>query len=62
MKGRNEIYIKVATALLNAGYEKKRCNGSHFIFSNGQKTISLNKDLNRMVARRILKECNLQEV
>ncbi len=62
MHGRNEIFMKVAKALKSAGYEEKRRSGSHFIFSNGTRSISINKDLNRMVAKRLIKECGLQEV
>ena len=39
-----------------------RTHGSHFIYKdkNGR-TISFNKDLNRMVAQRLIKENNLME-
>ena len=43
------------------GYHQIRINGSHYIFSNGKNTISANKDLNRMVRRRLIKENNLVE-
>ncbi len=46
--------------LRDNGYEYQRCKGSHFIYSNGVNTIAVNKDLNRMVARRLLKQYNLQ--
>lgn len=41
------------------GYSLNRTKGSHFIYSNGCNTISINKDLNMMVARRIIKENQL---
>ncbi len=45
------------------GYHYVRCNGSHFIYKNEQgNTISMNKDLNRMVAMRLIRENNLVEV
>ena len=62
MHGMNDNFIKAVEKLKKAGYEKKRCNGSHFIFSNGKHSVSINKDLNRMVAKRILKECGITEV
>ena len=62
MKGRNEFYMKLVAQITEVGYELKRTKGSHFIYSNGRRTISLNKDLNHMVYKRLLKECGLQEV
>ena len=41
------------------GYREIRSNGSHFIYSNGHNTISVNKNLNRMVRKRLIKENNL---
>jgi len=41
------------------GYILLRTKGSHFIYSNGNRTISINKDLNMMVARRLIKENQL---
>lgn len=40
------------------GYTYARCNGSHFIYLNRatHKTITVNKDLNRMVRERLIKE------
>ena len=42
------------------GYGKERCNGSHFTYCNqsGNKIV-VNKNLNKMVARRLIKENNL---
>lgn len=48
--------------LLNNGFKLVRSKGSHFIYSDGINTISVNKDLNRMVARRLLKQYNLEYV
>lgn len=42
------------------GYEYIRCKGSHFMYSNGTNTIAVNKDLNCMVARRLIKQYNLE--
>lgn len=45
------------------GYKLVRCKGSHFIYMNRttHKIISVNKDLNKMVRRRIVKENKLQK-
>lgn len=50
-----------ADILKSNGYREIRRNGSHFIFTNGKNTISANKDLNRMVRKRLIKENNLIE-
>ena len=41
------------------GYRIVRIHGDHYIFHNGEKHISVNKHLNKMVARRLIKEYNL---
>ena len=46
--------------LENNGYEYQRCKGSHFMYSNGIYTVAVNKDLNAMVAKRIIKQYHLQ--
>ena len=43
------------------GYREIRSNGSHFIYSNGTNQITVNKDLNKMVRKRLIKENNLIE-
>ena len=43
------------------GYREIRSNGSHFIYSNGMNQITVNKDLNKMVRKRLIKENNLIE-
>lgn len=46
--------------LLNEnGYEFARCKGSHFIYKKGDKTVSVPKNLNSMIGRRLIKEHNL---
>lgn len=46
--------------LLNEnGYEFARCNGSHFIYKKGDKTVSVPKNLNSMIGRRLIKEHKL---
>lgn len=51
---------KMKKILLNNGFKLVRSKGSHFIYSDGRNTISINKDLNCMVARRLLKQYNLE--
>ncbi len=48
--------------LLRNGYRLVRTNGSHFIYINRmtRKHISVNKDLNRMVRERLIKEYDLE--
>lgn len=47
--------------LIDNGYTCKRTNGDHAIYSNGERTISFNTiKLNRMVARRLIKEYELK--
>ena len=43
------------------GYREIRSKGSHFIYGNGKNQITVNKDLNKMVRRRLIKENNLIE-
>lgn len=45
-------------------YKLVRCKGSHFIYMNRttHKIISVNKDLNKMVRKRIIKENKLQKI
>ena len=46
--------------LLNEnGYEFARCRGSHFIYKKANMTVSVPKNLNKMVGRRLIKEHNL---
>ena len=45
--------------LRNNGYKLKRIKGSHYIYSNGKHTVAVNKDLNRMVKRRLVKEMEM---
>lgn len=44
------------------GYIKARSKGSHFVYINRttHKHISVNKDLNKMVRERLIKENNLE--
>ena len=51
---------KMKKILRNNGYEYQRCKGAHFMYSNGIYTVAVNKDLNAMVAKRIIKQYHLQ--
>ncbi len=48
--------------LLRNGFRLARTNGSHFVYINRttHKHISVNKDLNRMVRERLIKENELE--
>ena len=46
--------------LLNEnGFELARCRGSHFVYKKETETISVPKNLNKMIGRRLIKEHNL---
>lgn len=42
--------------LLDNGFEYKSCKGDHKKFRRGNETVVVNKNLNKMVARRLIKE------
>lgn len=46
--------------LLDNGFEYVSCKGDHKKFRRGNETVVVNKKLNRMVARRLLKTYNLK--
>lgn len=41
------------------GYHEIRSRGSHFMYGNGKNHITVNKNLNKMVQLRLIKENNL---
>ena len=43
------------------GYKLDRVNGSHYIYTNGSNSISIKPKINKMVARRLIKENNLKK-
>lgn len=45
--------------LLDNDFEYVSCKGDHKKFRRGKETVVINKKLNKMVARRLLKEHNL---
>lgn len=50
---------EVVSALESSGYALRRHRGSHYIYSNGEDTVVINKNLNKMVGKRLIKEHNL---
>lgn len=59
MAYRSKEIKEIIPLLRRNGYSKIRTKGSHFIYSNGKNTISINLKLNEMVKRRIIKENHL---
>lgn len=45
--------------LLNNGFEYVSCKGDHKKFRRGRESVVVNKKLNKMVARRLIKEHEL---
>lgn len=53
-------FRKFTKLLISNGYHRTRIRGSHYIFENENgNTISVNKDINRMVKTRLIKENHL---
>ena len=48
--------------LNNNGYRHVRTKGSHFVYSNGVRTLTINKGINRMVMQRLIKEYGLEVI
>lgn len=53
---------EIEPLLKSNGFTYARCNGSHFIYVNRMtgRHITINKDLNKEVKSRLIKEFNLQ--
>lgn len=53
---------EIEPLLKSNGFTYARCNGSHFIYVNRTtgRHITVNKDLNKEVKSRLIKEFNLQ--
>lgn len=45
--------------LLDNGFELVRTRGSHYVFKRGDEEIVTNKDINKIVIRRLIKTHNL---
>ena len=41
------------------GYKLDRVNGSHYIYTDGSNSICVKQKINKMIARRLIKENNL---
>ena len=46
--------------LLDNGFELVRTRGSHYVFKRGDEELVTNKDINKMIIRRLIKTHNLQ--
>ncbi len=47
--------------LIANGYKLDRSRGSHFVYKKDGRNVVFNKDLNKFVARRLIKEYELAE-
>ena len=53
-------FRKFTRMLTDNGYKRTRIRGSHYIFENAEgNSITVNKDINRMVKARLIKENHL---
>ena len=53
-------FRKFTRQLINNGYYKVRIKGSHYIYQNEKgNIITVNKDINRMVKKRLVSQNNL---
>ena len=48
--------------LINNGFSLQRVKGSHFIYKNGTDLISVPKNLNKLISRRLIKEYHLVDI
>ena len=60
--GKTKAYStqEMVRILLDNGFEYVSCKGDHKKFRRGRETVVVNKDVNKMVCRRILKTYNLK--
>ena len=58
----NTEFKAITKVLKEKGYSLDRVRGSHYIYTNGKHTFSVNKNLNRMVFQRLMKEVKAVEV
>ena len=58
---RTKTYTKreFAKLLGENGFELARCRGSHFVYKKDDMTITVPKNLNKMIGRRLIKEYKL---
>ena len=50
---------EIRKILKDNGYECVRTNGRHHIYSNGHHSVPVTINMNKMLALRILKQCNI---
>jgi len=60
--GRTKAYStqEMVRILLDNGFEYVSCKGDHKKFKRGNETVVVNKDVNKMVCRRLIKTHNLR--
>lgn len=60
--GRTKAYStqEMVRILLDNGFEYVSCKGDHKKFKRGSETVVVNKDVNKMVCRRLIKTHNLR--
>ena len=51
---------EIIRILLDNGFEYVSCKGDHKKFKRGTETVVVNNDINKMVARRLIKTHNLR--
>lgn len=56
MSGERKLKKDVVKQLQDDGYTLVRTRGSHEIYSKGSNHITINQKLNKMVARRVMKQ------
>lgn len=61
MKAKDYDLQSFRRLLSKNGYIYDHCTGSHFVYKKGSRSLVINKDVNRMVARRLIKEYGLEE-
>ena len=63
MAGNKKTYTSrtMMKLLKKNGYSLVRCKGDHFVFKRNNQTAVVTKDLNEMVALRLIKEHDLTE-
>ena len=60
MTNKTYNYNEVARLMRQNGYQPIRTTGSHIIWSNGVYNITINKNINKMVLRRLVKTYDLR--
>ena len=59
MKAKSYTRKEFVQILNKNGFEYVRCKGSHFVYKRNGETVSVPKNLNKMIGLRLVKEHNL---